>query len=99
MQSNDAQTLVLCVLAGGPKHGYAVNVAIDELIGYRLGPGSLYGALNRLEAKGLVESLPGAGRQQPFRITAGGRRALEAELLQMERLAATGLGWLRSDRS
>jgi DNA-binding PadR family transcriptional regulator len=91
VQINDSQVLILCALADGPKHGYAVNEDVERLIGFRLGPGSLYGALNRLAAKRLVEALPGQGRQQPFRLTAGGRRALEAELRLLERVAATGL--------
>ncbi|RAG84313.1 PadR family transcriptional regulator [Streptacidiphilus pinicola] len=40
MQANDAQTLVLCALADGPLHGYAVNAAIEQLVGERLGAGS-----------------------------------------------------------
>jgi DNA-binding PadR family transcriptional regulator len=35
---------VLYTLPDGPLHGYAINTAIDELTGERLGPGSLYGA-------------------------------------------------------
>ena len=54
MHSNDAQMLVLTVLADGPLHGYAINTAIEELTGRKLGPGSLYGALSRLEARELI---------------------------------------------
>jgi DNA-binding PadR family transcriptional regulator len=91
MQGNDAQTLVLCALADGPLHGYAVNVAIEELTGERLGPGSLYGALARLEAKGLVEPLDGSGRQRPVQLTGHGREVLERELRSMAKVAAVGL--------
>jgi DNA-binding PadR family transcriptional regulator len=91
MQANDSQTLVLCVLAGGPLHGYAINTAIEELTGQRLGPGSLYGALARLEAKGLVEALEGEGRQRPVRLSPAGREVLERELRSMARVAAAGL--------
>ncbi|MGF1429057.1 PadR family transcriptional regulator [Kitasatospora sp. LaBMicrA B282] len=91
MQANDAQTLVLCVLAGGPLHGYAINTAIEELVGERLGPGSLYGALTRLEAKELVEPAPGQGRQRPMRLTPKGRQVLEQELRSMAKVASTGL--------
>jgi DNA-binding PadR family transcriptional regulator len=91
MQAADAQTLVLSVLADGPKHGYAINTAIAELTGARLGVGSLYGALARLEAKQLVESLAGTGRQRPVRLTAQGRAVLEQELRTMARVAAAGL--------
>lgn len=91
MQANDAQTLVLCALSNGPLHGYAINAAIEELTGTRLGPGSLYGALTRLEAKGLVESLDEVDRARPVRLTAEGRRVLEGELRAMARVAAAGL--------
>ncbi len=88
---NDAQILVLYALADGPLHGYAINIAIDELTGERLGPGSLYGALARLEAKGLVEALEGEGRQRPVRITDQGRTVLGRELRAMARVADAGL--------
>jgi DNA-binding PadR family transcriptional regulator len=91
MQANDAQTLVLCALADGPLHGYAINTAIEELTGERLGPGSLYGALTRLEAKGLIESLADTGRQRPVRLTQAGRDVLERELRAMARVADAGL--------
>ena len=91
MQANDAQTLVLCALADGPLHGYAINTAIEDLTGERLGPGSLYGALTRLEAKGLVESVAGEGRQRPVRLTDSGRAVLEHELRAMARVAEAGL--------
>jgi DNA-binding PadR family transcriptional regulator len=91
MQANDAQTLVLCVLADGPLHGYAINAAIEELVGERLGPGSLYGALTRLEAKGLVEPAEEQGRQRPVRLTAKGREVLERELRSMAKVASVGL--------
>ncbi|WP_042364497.1 PadR family transcriptional regulator [Streptacidiphilus neutrinimicus] len=91
MQANDAQMLVMCVLAEGPLHGYAVNAAIEELVGERLGPGSLYGALTRLEAKGLVEPTEEQGRQRPVRLTAEGRAVLERELRSMAKVASAGL--------
>jgi len=100
MQIADAQTLVLCVLADGPKHGYAINTAIAELTGARLGVGSLYGALARLEAKHLVEALDapdGQSRQRPVRLTPQGREVLEQELRSMARVATAGLRHLGLD--
>ena len=95
MHSKDAQMLVLTALAEGPMHGYAVNAAIESLTGARLGAGSLYGALARLEARKLIEPA-GAhgeepGRQRTVRITGAGREALRAELEQMSRVAEAGL--------
>lgn len=95
MHSNDAQMLVLTVLASGPLHGYAINTAIEELTGSRLGPGSLYGALSRLETRGLVEPDPGSdaddGRARTVRLTGAGRTALRTELEQMARVSRAGL--------
>ncbi|TQF01166.1 helix-turn-helix transcriptional regulator [Kitasatospora acidiphila] len=91
MQANDAQTLVLCVLADGPLHGYAINAAIEDLVGERLGPGSLYGALARLEAKQLIEPAEEQGRQRPVRLTPAGREVLERELRSMAKVARAGL--------
>jgi ubiquinone/menaquinone biosynthesis C-methylase UbiE len=87
MRTNDAQVLVLSVLTDGPLHGYAINGAIERVSGQRLGAGSLYGALGRLEAKGLVESLAGVGRQRPVRLTDEGRALLEREALSMARVS------------
>lgn len=86
MQTADAQMLVLCTLARGPLHGYAINTAIQELSGERLGRGSLSGALARLEAKNLIEPLDEPGRQRPLRLTAAGREVLERELQSTARI-------------
>lgn len=95
MHGNDAQLLVLTVLANGPLHGYAINTAIEELTGARLGPGSLYGALARLEARALIEPAREAGgapdKNRTVRITAAGREALRAQLEQMTRVSRAGL--------
>jgi DNA-binding PadR family transcriptional regulator len=95
MHSNDAQMLVLTVLANGPLHGYAINTAIEDLTGRKLGPGSLYGALARLEARELIqpagESPEAQERHRTMHITDAGREALRAELQQMARVSQAGL--------
>jgi DNA-binding PadR family transcriptional regulator len=95
MHSNDAQMLVLTVLADRPLHGYAINTAIEELTGRKLGPGSLYGALARLEARELIRPADRAGeaseRHRTVQITDAGRDTLRAELQQMARISQAGL--------
>lgn len=91
MHSHDAQMLVLTALADGPLHGYAINTAIEDLTGDKLGPGSLYGALTRLEARGLIEPTEEVGRQRPVRLTAAGRDALREELQRMAKVSRIGL--------
>lgn len=76
----DAHLLVLSSLAGGAKHGYAIQQEIASFAGVRLGPGTLYGAISRLEEAGLIESLAADDRRRPYRLTATGRRELKARI-------------------
>jgi DNA-binding PadR family transcriptional regulator len=64
---------------------------IADFAGVRLGPGTLYGALSRLEEEGHVAPLPSEGRRRPYRLTPGGRRVLEGRLGGLNRAVRTGL--------
>src|ERR1700748_3190109 len=75
-RAGEATVLILVSLAGGAKHGYALIQDIKELAGVELGPGTLYGALDRLERLGLIEALPTEERRPPHRIIAPGTAAL-----------------------
>jgi DNA-binding PadR family transcriptional regulator len=88
---SDPALLILSSLAGGEKHGYGMMADIEAITGVRLGPGTLYGALARLERSGLIESLPPDERRRPYRLTGKGARALREQLTLLERLAAAGL--------
>jgi DNA-binding PadR family transcriptional regulator len=88
--------LVLSSLAGGPKHGYAITQDVSAIAGVDLGPGTLYGALTRLESKGLIEALPAEDRRHPYRLTGAGAELLERRLSELQRVAATGLKRLRT---
>ena len=87
----ERSVLVLTSLAGGDKHGYALIKDIEAFSGVRLGPGTLYGALARLERDGLVEAQPAVDRRLPYGITAEGRRRLHEHLSESARIAAFGL--------
>jgi len=82
--------LILVSLAEGPRHGYAMTEDIEAIAGVRLGPGTLYGALARLEARGLIEPMKSEDRRNPYRLTAVGERALRARLDSMMAVARTG---------
>jgi DNA-binding PadR family transcriptional regulator len=86
----EASVLILISLADGPKHGYALIQDIKGFAGLQLGPGTLYGALDRLERMGLIEALPAEDRRQPYRITAAGVVALRAHLDSIERVSSVG---------
>jgi DNA-binding PadR family transcriptional regulator len=68
---------------------------IKSITGARLGPGTLYGAIARLEAEGMIEALETDDRRRPYQITAAGRRRLEAEIGGMRNLVAAGRRRLR----
>lgn len=86
--------LILVSLAGGEKHGYAMMEDIEAFGGTRLGPGTLYGALARLEKQGLIEPVPSDDRRRPYRLTGAGSTALREQLSGLRAFAATGLGRL-----
>jgi|SRR6185437_16038972 DNA-binding PadR family transcriptional regulator len=94
-RSTDPGLLVLTSLADGPKHGYAITTDVEEFSGVRLGPGTLYGALARLESRGMIEALPADDRRRPYRLTADGSAALEQELQQLQQVTRRGLDRLR----
>jgi DNA-binding PadR family transcriptional regulator len=83
---SDPTLLVLASLAEGDKHGYAMMVDIEHFAGMRLGPGTLYGAITRLEERGWIRPVGSKDRRQPYTITAAGRRFLEEEMAVLEKV-------------
>lgn len=86
---SDPSLLILSSLASGPKHGYAMMEDIRQFSGTQLEPGTLYGALARLERRGWIEPLPAEERRRPYRITADGQVALREQLATMARIVST----------
>jgi DNA-binding PadR family transcriptional regulator len=89
-RSNDPPILILTSLASGPKHGYALLQDIEGFAGVRLGPGTLYGAIARLEERGLIEPAGDAGRRRPYRLTAAGAAELEQTLASLRAIVDEG---------
>jgi DNA-binding PadR family transcriptional regulator len=87
---NDPPLLILTSLAGGPKHGHALAKDIEDFAGVVLGPGALYGAITRLEERGLIEPVASDSRRKPYCISATGSAALAAALAEMRRIEAVG---------
>lgn len=90
--ASDPGTLILTSLAEGPKHGYALQQDIEAFAGVVLGPGTLYGAIGRLEERGLIAPDDGdaSGRRRPYRLTADGAAALQATLDGMRAVLDAG---------
>jgi DNA-binding PadR family transcriptional regulator len=82
---------ILLSLSAEDRHGLGIAADVLEFTGGRLslGPGTLYGTLNRLLEAGLVEDLGSPGldegdpRRRYYRLTSKGRKALELETADM----------------
>jgi len=90
----DSELEILLALVDGEAHGYAMMRAVEQRSGgrTRLGPGTLYAALKRLLAAGLIEESEGRrdaerdhARRRYYRLSDFGSRVLWAEL---DRLSA-----------
>ncbi|RKN80618.1 PadR family transcriptional regulator [Paenibacillus ginsengarvi] len=88
---SDPSILILASLAGGEKHGYAMMEDIAEIASVKLGPGTLYGAISRLEKSGLIQALETDDRRRPYRITSAGEMALRDYLTSIHKVATLGL--------
>ena len=83
---------ILLALAGGKRHGYAISKEVQRHTDgqVRMGPGTLYGTLQRLLDQGWVEAVEGPEkadeRRRYYRLKGLGRRALEAEVERMDLL-------------
>lgn len=86
---------ILLALTDGEKHGYPIMREIEERTGgaMRMGPGTLYGSLQRMLKDGLVVEARrsgdlGAGeeRRRYYRLTGFGERVARAEALRLEQL-------------
>ena len=84
---------ILIALADGPKHGYAITLDIETMTGHRPGPGTLYGAIARLEEREWIEPLESSDRRRPYRLTKSGQRVLRARLEALR--SVTAIAWRR----
>lgn len=86
---------ILLALGDGARHGYAIKQHVEARTGgtVRLGPGTLYETIQRLEDSGLIgeaDALPAANAREAQRryyaLTPLGWKTLEVEVRQLARL-------------
>ncbi len=86
---------ILLALANSDLHGYGIKLEVQQRTdgAMNLGSGTLYEAIQRLEAMGYIAEAPsppdaptGARKRRYYRIEEAGRRELEAELARMEKI-------------
>lgn len=85
----------ILLAARKPVHGYGIIQEVEEMTGgrVRLGPGTLYGAINSLLEKGwivLYSADPGSRRKKEYVVTVLGREIFAAELLRLRELVENG---------
>jgi PadR family transcriptional regulator len=94
--------LILKIVALGPVHGYGISLRIRQISKevLQVQQGSLYPALHRLEKRGWLAAEWGAsesGREAKFyKLSARGRKQLESEATNWERLAGAVTRILRT---
>ena len=94
----DPSLLVLTSLADGPKHGYAIMTDVAAFSSVNMEPGTLYGALSRLERRGWVRPLATQERRRPYEITAAGQEVLAEQVKTMQQIVQvarlrTAMAW------
>jgi DNA-binding PadR family transcriptional regulator len=94
----DPSLLILTSLADGPKHGYAIMTDVAAFSGVGMEPGTLYGALSRLEGRGWIRPLDTQERRRPYEITAAGEAVLAEQVTSMQEIVRvarlrTGMAW------
>ena len=87
---SDPTLLILASLANGEKHGYAMIEDIRTFAGVCLGPGTLYGAITRLEERGWIRAVDVNDRRRPYRLTSEGRRQLQEQLANLGQIVRAG---------
>ena len=85
----DPSVLILTSLSDGPKHGYAIMTDVAAFSDVRMEPGTLYGALSRLEKRGWIRPLDTDERRRPYQITAAGQSVLAEQLNTMQQVVRT----------
>jgi len=75
-----------------PRHGYAVMLHVGVITSerVRVGPGTIYNSLGRLERDGLIRLAAEDDRRKTYAITALGRHVLEAEVRRLKELYSNG---------
>jgi DNA-binding PadR family transcriptional regulator len=81
---------ILISLAEGNKHGYAIMEDIEKSYDMKIGPGTLYGAISRMEKLKLIEAIPSQDRRKPYQITSEGKIYLQEKLTEINQVTTLG---------
>ncbi|WP_163581466.1 PadR family transcriptional regulator [Gracilibacillus saliphilus] len=88
---SEPSLLILISLAEKNRHGYAIMEDIEQNYDIKLGPGTLYGAISRLEKAGYIRVLESENRKKPYEMTETGRIYLSEQIKEMQKITTLGL--------
>ncbi|WP_208588757.1 PadR family transcriptional regulator [Gracilibacillus suaedae] len=88
---SEPSLLILISLAEQNRHGYAIMEDIEQNYAIKLGPGTLYGAISRLEKAGYIRVLESENRKKPYTMTEAGRIYLSEQIKEMQKITTLGL--------
>ncbi|MDL4842741.1 PadR family transcriptional regulator [Aquibacillus rhizosphaerae] len=81
-----------------PLHGYGIMQKVEEMSDgeVRLGPGTLYGALSKLEKQQLIEKVNGGERRKNYVLTVLGKKVVKREYNRLKRLVVNSNAIIRN---
>ncbi|GAK08066.1 MULTISPECIES: PadR family transcriptional regulator [Geomicrobium] len=87
---SEPSLLILISLAEKSRHGYAIMEDIQSNYDINLGPGTLYGAISRLEKAGYIRVLESEDRKKPYKLTKEGSVYLTQQIEELQKIATLG---------
>jgi len=88
---SEPSLLILISLAEKKRHGYAIMEDIEKNYDIKLGPGTLYGAISRLEKAGYISALELQDRKKPYKLTEEGQIYLTEQIKEIQKVTSLGM--------
>ena len=88
---SEPSLFILISLAEKNRHGYAIMEDIEKSYNIKLGPGTLYGAISRLEKSGYISLLESQERKKPYKLTEEGQIYLTEQIKEIQKVTNLGL--------
>lgn len=82
---------ILISLAEQNRHGYTIMEDIEKNYDVKLGPGTLYGAISRLEKAGYISAVESQDRKKPYRLTEEGQIYLTEQIKEIQKVTNIGM--------
>ena len=82
---------ILISLAEQNRHGYAIMEDIEKSYDIKLGPGTLYGAISRLEKAGYISAVESQDRKKPYKLTEEGQIYLAEQIKEIQKVTNMGM--------